>query len=64
MNIKSPKPEHIVIIMDGNGRWAEKNDLPRAKGHKAGVKTLRNLIEHAVQLELSIVTVYAFSREN
>ena len=64
MNIKSPKPEHIVIIMDGNGRWAEKNDLPRAKGHKSGVKTLRNLIERAVQLELTMITVYAFSREN
>ena len=64
MNIKSSKPEHIVIIMDGNGRWAEKNDLPRAKGHKSGVKTLRNLIERAVQLELTMITVYAFSREN
>ena len=64
MNIKSSKPEHIVIIMDGNGRWAEKNDLPRTKGHKSGVKTLRNLIERAVQLELTMITVYAFSREN
>ena len=64
MNIKSSKPEHIVIIMDGNGRWAEKNDLPRVKGHKAGVKALRNLIERAVQLELTMITVYAFSREN
>ncbi len=64
MNIKSPKPEHIVIIMDGNGRWAEKNDLPRVKGHKVGVKTLRNLIDRAVQLELTMITVYAFSREN
>ena len=64
MNSKSSKPKHIVIIMDGNGRWAEQNGFSRSAGHKAAVKTLRNLIEHAVQLELSTITVYAFSREN
>ena len=64
MNSKSSKPKHIIIIMDGNGRWAEQNGLTRSAGHKAGVKVLRNLIEHAVQLELKILTVYAFSREN
>ena len=64
MNSKSSKPKHIIIIMDGNGRWAEQNGLSRSAGHKAGVKTLRNLIEHAIQLELTTITVYAFSREN
>ena len=64
MNSKSSKPKHIIIIMDGNGRWAEQNGLSRSAGHKAGVKTLRNLIEHAIQLELTTLTVYAFSREN
>ena len=64
MNSKSSKPKHIIIIMDGNGRWAEQNGLSRSAGHKACVKTLRNLIEHAVQLELTTLTVYAFSREN
>ena len=64
MNSKSSKPKHIIIIMDGNGRGAEQNGLTRYAGHKAGVKVLRNLIEHAVQLELKILTVYAFSREN
>ncbi len=64
MNSKSSKPKHIIIIMDGNGRWAEQNGLTRSAGHKAGVKVLRNLIEHAVQLELKTLTVYAFSREN
>lgn len=58
------KPEHVAIIMDGNGRWAKKKSLPRFAGHKAGVKTLRKLIEHAVQLQLKAITVYAFSREN
>ena len=64
MNSKSSKPKHIIIIMDGNGRWAEQNGLTRSAGHKAGVKALRNLIEYAVQLELKTLTVYAFSREN
>ena len=64
MNSKSSKPKHIIIIMDGNGRWAEQNGLTRSAGHKAGVKVLRNLIEHAVHLELKTLTVYAFSREN
>ncbi len=58
------KPEHIAIIMDGNGRWAKSKGLPRVAGHRAGVKTLRKLIEHAVKLKLNAITVYAFSREN
>lgn len=57
-------PEHVAIIMDGNGRWAKQKGLPRVAGHRAGVKTLRNLIEKAVRLELKAVTVYAFSQEN
>ena len=61
---KLPRPEHIAIIMDGNGRWAKNKNLPRAAGHHAGVKTLRKLIEHAVAQRLSTMTVYAFSREN
>jgi len=58
------KPKHIAIIMDGNGRWAKKRNLPRVAGHRAGVKTLRKLIEHAVRIKLDVLTVYAFSREN
>lgn len=58
------KPEHIAIIMDGNGRWAKSRGLPRVSGHRAGVKTLRKLIEHSVKTQLSTITVYAFSREN
>lgn len=66
MNANHPitKPEHIAIIMDGNGRWAKKRKLPRVAGHRAGVKTLRVLIEHSVKIELKAMTVYAFSREN
>jgi undecaprenyl diphosphate synthase len=62
--IKKSRPAHIAIIMDGNGRWAKKKSLPRVAGHRAGVKTLRKLIEHAVKHELPAMTVYAFSREN
>lgn len=61
---KASKPNHIAIIMDGNGRWAENKNLPRVAGHRAGVKTLRKLIEHAVKTGLKTMTVYAFSREN
>ena len=58
------RPEHIAVIMDGNGRWAKRRGLPRLAGHRAGVKTLRTLIEHAVKLGLDTITVYAFSQEN
>ena len=66
MNATSPitKPDHIAIIMDGNGRWAKKRRLPRVAGHRAGVKALRILIEYAVKIEMKTMTVYAFSREN
>ena len=58
------KPEHIAIIMDGNGRGAKSKGLPRVAGHRAGVKILRKLIEHSVKIKLNAITVYAFSREN
>ena len=61
---KDSKPKHIAIIMDGNGRWAKNKSQPRVAGHRAGVKTLRKLIEHAVRIQLNTMTVYAFSREN
>ena len=61
---ESTKPKHIAIIMDGNGRWAKKRNLPRIAGHRAGVKSLRKLIGHAVEIGLETMTVYAFSREN
>tara|TARA_R110000782_G_scaffold206676_1_gene295231 strand:+ start:218 stop:970 length:753 start_codon:yes stop_codon:yes gene_type:complete len=58
------KPAHVAIIMDGNGRWAKSRSLPRVAGHRAGVKTLRKLIEYSVKIKLDAITVYAFSREN
>lgn len=58
------KPEHIAIIMDGNGRWAGSRGLPRAAGHRAGVKALRNIVEYCAGEGIRGLTVYAFSSEN
>lgn len=57
-------PRHIAIIMDGNGRWAVKRGLPRAFGHRAGVEALRDIVRICSDLEVQILTVYAFSTEN
>jgi len=57
-------PQHIAIVMDGNGRWASLRNLPRGPGHKAGVKTLRKIAEHCVRINLPVLTVFAFSSEN
>ena len=57
-------PQHIGIIMDGNGRWAKKRGLPRSGGHVAGAKTFEKIIEDAGNIGIKVVTVYAFSTEN
>ncbi len=57
-------PQHVAIIMDGNGRWAKQRGLPRASGHRAGMETLRALIETSSQLGIKALTLYAFSTEN
>ncbi|MEO1881940.1 MAG: isoprenyl transferase [Methylococcales bacterium] len=57
-------PRHIAIIMDGNGRWAEKKYMPRAFGHKAGVKVVRNIVEHCVKEKIEVLSLFAFSSEN
>ena len=56
--------KHLAIIMDGNGRWAKKNKLPRTAGHYKGVEVLRNLTIYANKLGIKCLTVYAFSTEN
>ncbi|MEE4275523.1 MAG: polyprenyl diphosphate synthase [Thermoleophilia bacterium] len=55
---------YLAIIMDGNGRWAKRRGLPVAAGHRAGAKTLRRVLEHALDLGIAEVTVYSFSTEN
>lgn len=57
-------PEHIAIIMDGNGRWAKSRSLPRIAGHKAGMDTVREITKVAAKLNIKILTLYAFSTEN
>ncbi|MCK9216543.1 MAG: isoprenyl transferase [Firmicutes bacterium] len=57
-------PEHIAIIMDGNGRWASQKKLPRTLGHKAGVEALKEIVRYTSSIKIKILTVYAFSTEN
>jgi undecaprenyl diphosphate synthase len=57
-------PQHVAMIMDGNGRWAIKRGLPRLAGHKAGTENLRRVIRNSVEFGIKYLTIYAFSTEN
>ncbi len=57
-------PEHVAIILDGNGRWARKKGMPRNYGHAQGSKTVENICEEAYKMGIKYLTVYAFSTEN
>ena len=57
-------PRHVAIIMDGNGRWARSKGLPRHAGHRVGMKSVREVIEGAVEAGIEILTLFAFSTEN
>ncbi|RCW70684.1 isoprenyl transferase [Saliterribacillus persicus] len=57
-------PEHIAIIMDGNGRWAKKRGLPRFAGHREGMDTVKKIVKVANKYDVKILTLYAFSTEN
>jgi len=61
---KHPLPQHIAIIMDGNGRWAKARNLNRIKGHKSGIASVQDTIEACVHLGIKHLTLYAFSQEN
>jgi len=61
---KQKVPEHVAIIMDGNGRWATKKGLPRSYGHKRGVNVLKEILKASKKLGCKVLTVYAFSTEN
>ncbi len=61
---KGNLPKHVAIIMDGNGRWAKQKGLPRIAGHRAGVKTLQNIVNYSSAAGIEVLTVYAFSSEN
>ncbi|PCI07914.1 MAG: di-trans,poly-cis-decaprenylcistransferase [Gammaproteobacteria bacterium] len=57
-------PRHVAVVMDGNGRWANKRHLPRAMGHKAGVNSTRKIVENCVKEKIAALTIFAFSSEN
>ncbi len=61
---KNKLPKHLAIIMDGNGRWAEKKGLPRSAGHREGAKTVRRVITSCLNFNIPILTLFAFSTEN
>jgi undecaprenyl diphosphate synthase len=61
---RSELPRHVAIIMDGNRRWARQRGVPELEGHSAGVEAIRGLLRHAVRRGISVLTLYAFSREN
>jgi undecaprenyl diphosphate synthase len=61
---KDKIPQHLAIIMDGNGRWAERRGLPRSAGHREGAKTVRKIITSCLNFNIPILTIFAFSTEN
>ncbi|WHA39705.1 isoprenyl transferase [Agrobacterium larrymoorei] len=61
---RSPLPEHVAIIMDGNGRWAKQRGLPRVMGHRRGVEAVRETVKAAGEFGLKYLTLFAFSSEN
>lgn len=60
----SKLPQHVAVIMDGNGRWAKKRNLPRVEGHRAGSKSVREIVEACSRIGIKYLTLYAFSKEN
>ena len=59
-----PRPEHLAIIMDGNGRWATRRGLPRVAGHRKGVETVREIVRAVGEEGIGYLTLFAFSSEN
>jgi len=57
-------PRHVAIIMDGNGRWARERNLPRALGHRSGMKAVREVVEGAIEAGVEVLSLFAFSQEN
>ncbi|MDE3199917.1 MAG: di-trans,poly-cis-decaprenylcistransferase [Acidobacteriota bacterium] len=64
MQNESSRRIHVAIIMDGNGRWAERRGLPRTAGHRAGIAAVRRVVENALESEIERLTLYAFSSDN
>ncbi|MBX6331142.1 MAG: isoprenyl transferase [Gemmatimonadaceae bacterium] len=64
MRLNGAVPRHIAIIMDGNGRWARERNLPRPLGHRSGMKAVREVVEGAIEAEVEVLSLFAFSQEN
>ena len=62
--IKELMPQHVAVIMDGNGRWAKRRGVPRVAGHRAGMESMKRIVDHSDKLGIKYLTVYAFSTEN
>jgi len=62
--VDDERPKHIVVVMDGNGRWAKKRLMPRTTGHHAGVKSTREIVENCIKEKIQALTLFAFSSEN
>ncbi len=62
--LMTPRPRHVAMIMDGNGRWARLRGLPRLAGHRAGTENIRNIVQACVEQGIEYLTLYAFSTEN
>ncbi|NOQ34325.1 MAG: isoprenyl transferase [Methylococcaceae bacterium] len=63
-SINNGNPRHVAIIMDGNGRWAQKRFMPRVMGHRAGVKAVKNIVEFCGKEKIEVLSLFAFSSEN
>ena len=63
-NVNANKPNHVAIIMDGNGRWAKQQHQPRFMGHRAGVKAVEAIVKHCIELDVKVLSLFAFSSEN
>lgn len=64
LKVQGAVPAHVAVIMDGNGRWAQRRELPRTTGHQAGMAAVRRLVESAIEAGVDTLTVFAFSQEN
>lgn len=63
-NTAAGMPQHIAVVMDGNGRWANQRHMPRVAGHKAGVNATRRIVENCAKKNIKVLTIFAFSSEN
>ena len=64
LKLSGEVPRHVAIIMDGNGRWARERMMPRPYGHRSGMKAVREVVEGAIEADLRILSLFAFSKEN